>query len=143
MKKIIFIHILIIGFAPLIKANMQDSILIKHDCKIIEHGYFIFCTINDNKTINKTTFSYSLNIKKQTFVVRFIQSDTILIDAKNKLDEFYGSDTWNKKRVGTSFEKYFLLFNPDFLKWNNLEKLHFFINASKENRNLNTSVCRR
>lgn len=135
MKKIIFlIHILIIGTVPLIKANMQDSILIKHRCKIIDHGFFTFCTINDNETIKKITFSYSLNLKKQAFAVGFVESDTISIDAisKNELKEFRESDSWNKKLNGTSVEKYFLLFHPDFLKWNNSEKLDFFMRVCKK-----------
>jgi hypothetical protein len=132
MKKTLLLTlVLLFGTVSLIKANMQDSILIKHDCKIIEHGFFTFYTINDDKTINKNGFSYSLNLKKQTSVVTFIESDTVKADsmAENGLDGFYSSEEWNKKRVGTSVEKYFLLFHPEFLRWDNAEKLDFFIQA--------------
>src|SRR5690554_248813 len=100
MKKTLLLTlVLLFGTVSLIKANMQDSILIKHDCKIIEHGFFTFYTINDDKTINKNGFSYSLNLKKQTSVVTFIESDTVKADsmAENGLDGFYSSEEWNKK----------------------------------------------
>ncbi len=117
----------------IIEANIQDSILIKHSCKIIEHGFFTFYTFDDDKTIIKNVFGYSLNLKKQTFVVSLIESDTIKKGSKfkNGIDGLNTSEEWNKKRVGTAVEKYFLLFHPDFLKWNNAQKLDFFIRKSK------------
>jgi hypothetical protein len=135
MKKTFLLTLVfILGTASLIKANMQDSVLIKHDCKVIEHGFFSFYTFDDDKTIIKNVFSYSLNLKKQTSVVTFIESDTIKVDsmAKNITDGFFNSEEWNKKRTGTSVEKYFLLFHPEFLKWNNVQKLDFFIQTHKK-----------
>ncbi len=133
-KTFLLTLVFILGTASLIKANMQDSVLIKHDCKVIEHGFFSFYTFDDDKTIIKNVFSYSLNLKKQTSVVTFIESDTIKVDsmAKNSTDVFFNSEEWNKKRIGTSVEKYFLLFHPEFLKWNNAQKLDFFIQTHKK-----------
>ncbi|MCF8218304.1 MAG: hypothetical protein K9J21_04925 [Bacteroidales bacterium] len=133
-KTFLLTFVFILGTASLIKANMQDSVLIKHDCKIIEHGFFSFYTFDDDKAIIKNVFSYSLNLKKQTSVVTFIESDTIKVDsmAKNSTEGFYNSKEWNKKRIGTSVEKYFLLFHPEFLKWNNAQKLDFFIQTHKK-----------
>jgi len=133
MRKVILLTlVLILGTVSLLKANIQDSILIRHDCKIIEHGFFTFYTIKDDTTI-RNTFSYSLNLKKQTSVVTFIESDTIKADSKvkNELDRFYSSEEWNKKLVGTSVEKYFLLFHPDFLRWSNAQKFDFFMQICK------------
>ncbi len=110
---------------------MQDSILIKHSCKIVEHGFFTFYTFDGNDSIIKNVFGYSLNLKKQTFVVAFLESDTIQTDSMD-INACYKGEEWNKKRIGTSVEKYFLLFHPDFLKWNNAQKLDFFIRSSKE-----------
>lgn len=133
-KTFLFTIVFIFGTVSLIKANKQDSILIKHECKIIEHGFFTFYTINDDKTIVKNVFAYSLNLKKQTCSVSLIKSDTIKVDpmAKNYIDGFYKSEEWNKKRIGTSVEKYFLLFHPEFLKWNNAQKLDFFIQTGNK-----------
>lgn len=133
-KAFLFTLVFIFGTASLLKANMQDSVLIKHDCKVVEHGFFTFYTYDGDKTIIKNIFSYSLNLKKQTSVVTFIESETVKIDlmAKNYIDGFYKSEEWNKKRIGTSVEKYFLLFHPEFLKWNNAQKLDFFIQSVKK-----------
>lgn len=126
--------VFIFGTAYLTKASMQDSVLIKHDCKVIEHGFFTFYTFDDDITIIKNIFSYSLNLKKQTSVVSLIESETIKVDsmAKNDIDEFYKSEEWNKKRIGTSVKKYLLLFHQEFLKWNNAQKLDFFIQIGKK-----------
>lgn len=135
MKKASLLTLMLIfGTASLTKASMQDSVLIKHDCKVIEHGFFTFYTFDDDITIIKNIFSYSLNLKKQTSVVSLIESETIKVDsmAKNDIDEFYKSEEWNKKRIGTSVEKYFLLFHQEFLKWNNAQKLDFFIQIGKK-----------
>jgi hypothetical protein len=45
-----------------IKANMKDSVLIKHYCKVIEHGFFSFYKF-ENKKVIKIIFGYSLNLK--------------------------------------------------------------------------------
>lgn len=130
MRKIILlINILTIGTAALLKANNEEPILLKQSCKIFNHGFFIFCTKIDHKTINRTTFSYSLNLRKQLFAVGFVERDTISIDAisKSELHQFSNSDQWNIQRIGTKLEKYYLIFHQDFLKWNNSEKLNFFV----------------
>lgn len=135
MKKASLLTLMLIfGTAYLTKASMQDSVLIKHDCKVIEHGFFTFYTFDDDITIIKNIFSYSLNLKKQTSVVSLIESETIKVDsmAKNDIDEFYKSEEWNKKRIETSVEKYFLLFHQEFLKWSNAQKLDFFIQIGKK-----------
>jgi hypothetical protein len=132
-KAILFTLVIIFGTVLLIKASNQDSVLIKHDCKVIEHGYFTFLTINNDKTKVKYVFAYSLNLKKQTFSVALLERDIIKIDsiANNNIDGFYKSEEWNKKRIETSVEKYFLLFHPEFLKWNNAQKLDLFIQKVK------------
>lgn len=135
MKKASLLTLMLIfGTASLTKASMQDSVLIKHDCKVIEHGFFTFYTFDDDITIIKNIFSYSLNLKKQTSVVSLIESEAIKVDsmAKNDIDGFYKSEEWNKKRIGTSVEKYLLLFHQEFLKWNNAQKLDFFIQIGKK-----------
>lgn len=133
-KTLLFTFVFIFGTTSLIKANMRDSVLINHRCKIIEHGFYTFYTINDDKTIVKNVFAYSLNLKKKTYSVSLIKNETIKIDsmAKNYFDGFYESEEWNKKRIGTSVENYFLLFHPEFLKWNNAQKLDFFIQTGKK-----------
>lgn len=135
MKKASLLTLMLIfGTASLTKASMQDSVLIKHDCKVIEHGFFTFYTFDDDITIIKNIFSYSLNLKKQTSVVSLIESEAIKVDsmAKNDIDGFYKSEEWNKKRIGTSVEKHLLLFHQEFLKWNNAQKLDFFIQIGKK-----------
>lgn len=135
MKKASLLTLMLIfGTASLTKASMQDSVLIKHDCKVIEHGFFTFYTFDDDITIIKNIFSYSLNLKKQTSVVSLIESEAIKVDsmAKNYIDGFYKSEEWNKKRIGTSVEKHLLLFHQEFLKWNNAQKLDFFIQIGKK-----------
>lgn len=116
---------------PLLKANVQDSTLIKHSCKIIEHGFFTFYTVSSNNTNYKHVFSYSLDLKENTFSVSFLESDTI---KANEIKGFYQSDVWNKKRIGTSVEKYFLVFHPDFLRWDNTRKLDFFVQTCQKER---------
>ena len=122
------------GIVPLLKANMQDSTLIKHSCKIIDHGFFTFYTVSSNNTTYKHVFSYSLDLKKNTFSVSLLERDTIKANemTKNETKGFDQSDVWNKKRIGTSVEKYFLLFHPDFLKWENTQKLEFFVRTSQK-----------
>ena len=83
--------------------------------------------------INETTFSYSLNLEKQTFTVTLVGSEIMSLDAKgeNYTSQFNDSEDWNRERIGTPIEKYFLVFDPDFLVWNNLEKLNFFLRVCK------------
>jgi len=131
MKKFSLISLFIFVTVTLTKANMQDSILIHLQCKIIEHGYFTFCKINNNGTINKITFGYSINLKKQTFAIDLVKSDTLLAD-KVDLYGFYKSDAWNQKIIESSVEKYYLVIHQDFLKWNNSQKLDYFMQICKE-----------
>jgi hypothetical protein len=142
MRKMALLILLIICTAALTKASLQDSVLIKHSCKVIEHGYFTFCTYNDNGTINKRTFGYSINLKKQTYAIALIEEDTLFKDAikKNELDGYYESEKWNEKRIGTVVEKYFLLFDRDFLIWDNTQKLDFFMQSSDSTNNWMTSL---
>lgn len=123
-----------ITYSP--KVNSQESVFIKHDCKLINHGYFTFCAVTDNQTINKVTFSYSLDLKKKSYAVMLLSKDTLSINTIDKtyLNDFSGSDVWNQKRLGTSVEKYFMVFHKDFLIWSNSEKLDFFTRASKKER---------
>jgi hypothetical protein len=135
MKEILFINIMLF-FNTIISSqneNNNDSILISHNCKIIEHGYFSFITFIDNESINKKTFSYSINLKANTFTLSLIDDKIINrnIIKKNDLYNFYTSDVWNKKRNKKSVEKYFLTFHQDFLKWDNSHKLEFFLEHSK------------
>ncbi len=118
------------------KANSQESVFIKHNCKVINHGYFTFCTTNDNQTISKVTFIYSVNLKKKSYSASLMSKDTLCVNevAKNYLKDYCESDVWNRKRLGTSVEKYFTIFHKDFLIWNNSEKLDFFIQASKKEK---------
>lgn len=135
-KKFLFTLVLTFGIVSLLKANVQDSTLIKHSCKIIEHGFFTFYTVSSNNTNYKHVFSYSLDLKKNTFSVSFLESDTIKANemTKNEIKGFYQSDVWNKKRIGTSVEKYFLVFHPDFLRWDNTQKLDFFVQTCQKER---------
>ncbi len=124
-KTFLFTIVFLFGTVTLLKANIQDSVLIKHQCKIIEHGYFIFCTFDDDKTIIKNTFSYSLDLKKQTYVVKHNGGDTIKTDSitKDYIEDFLNSEEYKGN-------KSFLIFHPEFLKWNNAQKLDFFIQES-------------
>ena len=135
-RKFLFTLVLMFVTVPLLKANVQDSTLIKHSCKIIEHGFFTFYTVGSNNTNYKHVFSYSLDLKKNTFSVSFLESDTIKANemTKNEIKGFYQSDVWNKKRIGTSVEKYFLLFHPEFLIWDNSQKLDFFVQTCQKER---------
>jgi hypothetical protein len=62
-----------------------------------------------------------------------MEIDTIKVDSLTKIDMdgFSSSEEWNKKRIGTPVEKYFLLFHPKFLTWNNAQKLDFFLKSQK------------
>lgn len=137
-NRILFSFVLMFVTVPLLKANVQDSTLIKHSCKIIEHGFFTFYTVSSNNTNYKHVFSYSLDLKKNTFSVSFLESDTIKANemTKNEIKGFYQSDVWNKKRIGTSVEKYFLVFHPDFLRWDNTRKLDFFVQTCQKERGI-------
>lgn len=66
-RLLFFISILMMGIIYSPKANSQETILIKHNCKIINHGYFTFCTIDDNQTIEEVTFMYSV-VDLQTYL---------------------------------------------------------------------------
>ena len=123
-----------ITYSP--KANSQELVFMKHNCKIINHGYFTFRTMNDNQTINKVTFSYSLDLKKKSYTIMFLSKDTLCVNAvdKNYLKGYCESDVWNRNRLGTSVEKYFTIFHKDFLIWNNSEKLDFFKQVSKKEK---------
>jgi fibronectin type 3 domain-containing protein len=89
-----------ITYSP--KVNSQESVFIKHDCKLINHGYFTFCAVTDNQTINKVIFSYSLDLKKKSYAVMLLSKDTLSINTIDKtyLNDFSGSDVWNQKRLG-------------------------------------------
>ena len=78
-KHFLFTFVLMFVTVPLLKANVQDSTLIKHSCKIIEHGFFTFYTVSSNNTNYKHVFSYSLDLKKNTFSVSFLESEVILL----------------------------------------------------------------
>ena len=123
-KAFLFTTVFLFGTVTLLKANMQDSVLIKHQCKIIEHGYFIFCSFDD-KTIIKNTFSYSLDLKKRTYVVKHNGNDTVKTASitKDYIDGFLSSEEYKGN-------KSFLIFHPEFLKWNNAQKLDFLIQKS-------------
>ena len=124
----LFVQVSLFGTIQMV----QESVFIKHNSKIVEHGYFTFCSI-DGETIEETTFSYSLNLKKQTFAVSLVGSDSTSLDDKgrNYLSQFGDSEDWDRGRIGTSVEKYFLVFDPNFLRWNNSEKLSFFLSVCK------------
>ena len=128
----LFIQIFLFGTIDSSGKMIQESVLIKHNSKIIDHGYFIFCSI-EGDMINETTFSYSLNLEKQTFTVTLVGSEIMSLDAKgeNYTSQFNDSEDWNRERIGTPIEKYFLVFDPGFLVWNNLEKLNFFLRVCK------------
>ena len=57
-----------------------------------------------------------------------------LVFANNYLKDYSESDVWNRNRIGTSVEKYFMIFHKDFLMWNNSEKLNFFMQASMKEK---------
>lgn len=116
------------------ETKCQELVLIKHNYKIINHGIFSFYTVNDNQTVSKVIFNYSLDLKKKSFVIGVESKDTLCINtvAKNYLKDYSKSDVWNRNRLGTSAEKYFTIFHEDFLIWSNLEKLDFFMQASKK-----------
>jgi hypothetical protein len=134
MKLLFLVSVVIMGTAYMPSGNCQESVFIKHNCKIIDHGYFTFCSVTDNQTINEATFSYSIDFKKKSYAIMLLSEDTLPMNTSNKtyLNDFSGSDVWNQKRLGTSVEKYFLVFHKDFLSWSNSEKLDFFMQASKK-----------
>ncbi|WP_027473254.1 hypothetical protein [Saccharicrinis fermentans] len=118
------------------KVNSQEMILIKHNCKIISHGYFTFCTIDDSQAIDKVTFIYSVDLKKKSYTTSLMSKDTLSVNNVDKkyLKDYSESDVWNRKRLGTSVEKYFTIFHKDFLIWSNSEKLDFFTRVSKNEK---------
>ena len=128
----LFMQVSLFGTIQLPEKMAQESVFIKHSSKIVDHGYFTFCSI-EGDTIEETIFSYSLNLKKQTFAVSLVDSDSASLDKKgrNYLSHFSNSEDWNRERVGTSVEKYFLIFDSDFLRWNNSEKMSFFLSVCK------------
>jgi len=135
MKEILFINIMLLFNTIISSQNEQnnDSILISHNCKIIEHGYFSFIIFIDKESINKKTFSYSIDLNNDTFILYLIDDKIINRNnlKKNDLYNFESSDDWNIKRNKKSVEKYFLTFHQDFLKWNNKKKLDFFTQNCK------------
>jgi hypothetical protein len=135
-RLLFFISILMMGIIYSPKANSQETILIKHNCKIINHGYFTFCTIDDNQTIEEVTFMYSVDIEKKSYTTSLMSKDTLYINdvGKKYLRDYSESDVWNRKRIGTSVEKYYMIFHKDFLTWSNLEKLDFFTRVSKKEK---------
>jgi hypothetical protein len=134
--RVIIIGLLLFGMFQQ-NNNLQESVLIKHSCKIINHGYFSFL-IKDNDNFSKIVFSYNINLKENSFSVGFVSRDTLLSSDRinnESIDDFFESDKWNKKIMGTVAEKNFLIFHRDFLIWNNKEKLNFFMKACNKKIN--------
>ncbi len=131
VKFFLLVSAFLFGMPPMQKTSvLQGTILIKQQCKIINHGYYFFCVFNtDNETITEYRFSYSLNMEEKTYVVGLNGIDTIKIESlpKNYFDGFCNSENYKGS-------KSFLIFHPSFLKWNNMQKLHFFIQQSNNKK---------
>lgn len=135
-KFLLFLDIVIMGIIYSQETKCQESVFVKHNYKIINHGMFSFYAVNDNQTVSKVIFNYSLDLKKKSFVIGVESKDTLCINAvaNNYLKDYSESDVWNRNRIGTSVEKYFMIFHKDFLMWNNSEKLNFFMQASMKEK---------
>ncbi|MEO9964357.1 MAG: hypothetical protein ABJF11_01130 [Reichenbachiella sp.] len=131
-KFIAFACVMVIGITNSQERQVHESLLIKHNFKVIDNGFFVFCESSENDGISETTFSYSINLKKKNFNVVLLESKSLTTISDSYLVEFDNSINWNQKRTGSYQERYFLVFDSAFIKWNNSEKLRFFLNESKK-----------
>ena len=93
-KFLLFVSVVIMGITYSQETKCQESVFIKHNYKIINHGMFSFYTVDDNQTVSKVIFSYSLDLKKKSFVIGVESKDTLCINtvAKNYLEGYCESD---------------------------------------------------
>ena len=66
-------------------------------------------------------------MRERTYVVGINGTDTIKIESlpKDYFDSFCNSENYKGSET-------FLIFHPNFLKWNNAQKLDFFIQQSRK-----------
>jgi hypothetical protein len=113
-----------ISFLKVFSFNEDNESIIVIKCfhKVINQGYFSFAQIEKEKII-LINYSYSIDLKNKKKYVFLTKRDTLDRKYIRNFKTYKTEKEWAKEHLDTYRERYFKIFDVNFLNMSNREKL--------------------